>query len=179
MAAMLNALLGDSRRDRLFVVLFWGTVATFAVMVVCAWLQVISRYVFNFPLGWTEELARVMMFWFTFLAIGALVRRRRLMMVDAFVVMMPPRGRILLSGIMHVLSALCLVWLLVLSIQLMELASGQKSTALELPYAYIYLSLPVGLAGAVIYLAAVGIFDLRRAIAGGADLADKRQIGDR
>jgi TRAP-type C4-dicarboxylate transport system permease small subunit len=177
MAAIYETLLGESRRDRLFAALFWGTVATFTIMVICAWLQVLSRYVFNFPLGWTEELARVMMFWFTFLATGALVRRRRLMMVDAFVSMLPSRGRILLSGVMHLFSALCLGWLLVLSIQLMELASGQKSTALEIPYAYIYLSLPVGLAGAVVYLVAIGIADLRKAAAGDTG-GDKRQIRD-
>ena len=161
---ILETLLGDARRDRLFQLLFWGIVATFAVMVMSAWLQVISRYFLNFPMGWTEELARVMMFWFAYLSIGALVRRRRLMVVDAFVSAMRPRLRQGVSGVNSLVAAAALAWLGVLSIDLMVLAEGQTSTALHIPYSLIYLSLPVGLAGGVVYLVAVAIVDLRAAL---------------
>lgn len=164
---ILDSFLGDARRDILFRFLFWGTVATFSVMVACAWLQVISRYFFNMPLGWTDEMSLIMMFWFAFLSIGVLARRRRLMMVDAFVVFLPRRGRLILSAIVQLGSAACLAWVAFLCVRLMELAEGQLSTAMKIPYSLIYLSLPIGLAGAVVYLAAVGIADLRLAISVG------------
>lgn len=160
----LGTLLGDGRRDPLFLILFWGVVATFATMVVSAWLQVISRYFIHYPLGWTEELARVMMFWFAYLSVGLLVRRRRLMVVDAFVAQMPSRLRLVVSGANSLVGAATLAWLAYLSIDLVELAAGQTSTALHIPYGLIYVSLPIGLAGAVIYLLAVGIADTRRAL---------------
>lgn len=163
-SGILAALLGDARRDGLFRVLFWGIVVTFGLMVLSAWLQVISRYFFSYPLGWTEELARVSMFWFAYLSIGVLVRRRRLMMVDAFVVLMRPRLRLTVATINSFLAAAALLWLGILSVELMGVASGQSSPALQIPYALIYLSLPVGLAGGFVYMVAVGITDLRRVL---------------
>lgn len=157
-------LLGDSRNDRLYIALFWGIVVTFTAMVIAAWLQVISRYLVSFPLGWTEELARVMMFWFAYLSIGALVRWRRLMMVDAFVTLMRPRWRIGINGVNAIIAAAALAWLGFLGVELMGVASGQTSPALQIPYSLIYLSLPIGLGGAVLYLVAIGIADLRRAM---------------
>ena len=153
----------DETREPLFRLLFWGTVIAFGVMVVAAWLQVISRYFFNYPLGWTGELAQIMMFWFTFLAVGTLVRKRRLMKVDAFIIQFPRRAQLFISAVVNLASAVFLSWLWYLSLRLMELASRQISTALHIPYKYIYLSLAVGLAGAVVYFVAIAIADLRLA----------------
>jgi TRAP-type C4-dicarboxylate transport system permease small subunit len=162
----------------LFVGLFWGVVVTFSVMVVSAWLQVVSRYFAKFPLGWTEELSRVMMFWFTYLSVGALIRRRRLMMVDAFVGHLRPRLRLTISGVNSLIAAAALVWLGWLSIDLMAVASGQRSTALQIPYSLIYLSLPLGLAGAVLYLLAVGVADLKQALSSASVDRFERQAND-
>ncbi len=180
-SAMVNRLVGDSGRDRVFLVLFWGTVASFGVMVVCAWTQVISRYFFGYSLGWTEELAQIMMFWFTYLSVGVLIRRRRLMKVDAFTVNIPARPRTFLSAAIHLASAIFLAWLGYLSIRLMDLASSQISTALKIPYEYIYLSLPIGLLGAVIYCLAIAIGDFRAGLGprdSKSDPTAKRQTRD-
>ena len=65
------------QNDPLFRILRWGVIVTFMVMVMAALLQVISRYFFGYPLGWTGELAQIMMIWFAFLSVAVLVRRRR------------------------------------------------------------------------------------------------------
>ena len=55
----------------------------------------------------------MMMFWFTYLSVGALVRRRRLMVVDAFVGQLRPRPRVAISGLTSLFAAVALIWLCV------------------------------------------------------------------
>lgn len=47
-------------------------------------LQVISRYVFNSPLGWSDELARYFLIWSTFLSASYCVRHRISIKIDQF-----------------------------------------------------------------------------------------------
>ena len=52
--------MSDEQSDLLFKMFRWGIIVTFIIMVIAALLQVISRYFFNYPLGWTGELAQIM-----------------------------------------------------------------------------------------------------------------------
>lgn len=148
------------KNDPLFWTLRWGVIVTFMVMVIAALLQVISRYFFGYPLGWTGELAQIMMIWFAFLAVAVLVRRRRLMRVDALLIQLSPRWRAIVNGLVHLFAAGCIGWMAYLSVRLMDLAGKQVSTALKIPYPYIYLSITIGLTGAAIYFLYCGITDL-------------------
>jgi TRAP-type C4-dicarboxylate transport system permease small subunit len=120
-------------------------VVAFSGMVVSALLQVASRYVFNSPLGWTEELAKFLMVWWTFLTVGLLSWQGRLLGIDAALLTMGPRSAHLTSAAAQAVSAIVIGWLSLLGIRLVELAGDQITPALDVPYAWIYLSLPVGL----------------------------------
>lgn len=48
-------------------------------------LQVISRYIFNTPFAWTEELARFALLWLTFVSAGFVMARRIHIAVDLLV----------------------------------------------------------------------------------------------
>lgn len=153
------AWISEERKDPLFLFFRWGIIITFMVMVVAALLQVISRYFFNYPLGWTGELAQIMMIWFAFLTVPILVRRQRLMRVDALLIQLSPYWRCCINGVINLLSAMCIGWMAYLSIRLMDLAGSQVSTALKIPYPYIYLSITLGFSGATIYFIYCGIKD--------------------
>ncbi len=149
----------EEQNDFLLKFFRWGIIVSFIIMVVAALLQVISRYFFNYPLGWTGELAQIMMIWFAFLTIPVLVRRRRLMRVDALLIQLSPFWRACTNGVVNLLSAACIGWIAILSIRLMELAGKQVSTALKIPYSYIYLSITIGLFGATLYFVICAISD--------------------
>ena len=51
----------------LFLPLRWLTAALLSVVVVVTLLQIVLRYAFNAPLIWSEELARFLTVWMTFL----------------------------------------------------------------------------------------------------------------
>ena len=144
----------------------WIVIISFIVMVVSAWLQVISRYIIQYPLGWTGELSRIMLFWFTFMSIGALVFQRSMMRVDAFVSAVPAWLQTLLSIVVHVVQSLFFVWLIYLSMRLVILAKDQVSTALRIPYSYIYFSLPLGLAIGGFYSLKLAWKDMKGLFAG-------------
>lgn len=156
----------NSEKSLLFQGVRWIVVIAFGVMVVSAWLQVIFRYVIQYPLGWTEELCRIMLFWCSFISLGALVYRRGLMRVDAFVSVFPPKIQAGISVCVHLVQMLFFFWLIYLCMRLVVLADSQMSTALKIPYSYIYLSLPLGLAAAVIYSFKTGWTDFKGILTG-------------
>ena len=141
-------------------------ITAFILMVSSAWLQVISRYFFGYSLGWTEEVAQISLFWVTFMTAAHLAASRRLMKVDAFLVLAPPRLRLALLSFTQILAAFGFVYLAWLGIRLMDLAANQTSTALKIPYSAIYLSLPAGISVLVLHLLIHGLHDARMAVRG-------------
>lgn len=115
-----------------------------AAMVAAAVAQVISRYVFNSPIGWTEELAKLLMVWWTFLAVGVLAFKGRLLAIDALLLALGPRPAHAIVAFAQGVSAVVTGFLAWLGVRLVGLAGTQISPALDVPYAIIYASLPVG-----------------------------------
>ncbi len=155
----------------------WIVVITFVVMVVSAWLQVISRYIIRYPLGWTGELSQIMLFWFSFMSVGALVYSRGMMRVDAFVSVIPPRWQTIVSVLVHVIQAIFFAWLVYLSMKLVILAADQTSTAVKIPYSYIYFSLPLGLTVGCFYSLKLAWKDLK-GLTSGSFQVTKRGEGE-
>jgi len=57
----------------------------FVVLIILATLQILFRYVFMYPLPWTEELARFTLVWVTFLGAASATRRKLHLAVDFFI----------------------------------------------------------------------------------------------
>jgi TRAP-type transport system small permease protein len=148
----------------LLVVIRVIVIVIFAIMVTAAIAQVIFRYVLGFPLGWTEELARIMMIWWVFLCVAVLASQRKLLAVDALLLVLPPRGQAFLMAFVHLLSAAFIGWMAWLGVRLVGLAGTQTSVALEIPYAWIYAALPTGIGLAGLYFLLNGLVDLHRAV---------------
>ena len=123
-----------------------------AVMVVVAFVQVVLRYVFNDPLAWNEEVARWCFVWMTFLGAALAVKRNAHVRIDNLLLAFPPLGQkalLLLSN--YVSSVVCFV-LLLNGWQLVQ-ASILTSTALQWDLKYFFVSLPVGAALMLFYIA--------------------------
>ncbi|MEM8663680.1 MAG: TRAP transporter small permease [Pseudomonadota bacterium] len=137
-----------------------------AAMVVAALVQVVSRYVFNSPLGWTEELVKLLMVWWTFLAVAVLAFRGKLLAIDALLIAVSPRTAHAIIAFAQVVSAVVIGWLGWLGVRLVGLAGTQITPALDIPYAYIYASLPVGLILATLGFAVRAVIHGRQAVSG-------------
>ncbi len=133
----------------------------FGLMVIAALLQVVSRYVFNSPLGWTEELAKLLMVWWTFLAVGVLAFRGRLLGIDAVIMTLSPVMAHRTMALAQFASAFIIGWLAYLGVRLVGLAGTQITPSLDIPYAVIYASLPIGLGLAALGFLVRGAMHLR------------------
>jgi TRAP-type C4-dicarboxylate transport system permease small subunit len=118
-------------------------------MVVIAGLtitQVILRYIFSYPLVWSEELSILVFIYLGFIGIGLAYAQGKHLYVDALLVMLPRPIRKVIEGIALGFSA---IFLLVVIEQMIKLIIvtykvGINTPALQLPKAFIYISLPIG-----------------------------------
>ncbi|MBM4315539.1 MAG: TRAP transporter small permease, partial [Deltaproteobacteria bacterium] len=109
--------------------------------------QVVLRYVFNDPLTWSEEMARIAFIYLAFIGIGAAYGRRKHMAIDAVVILLPPRiRRAVECAVVGIASVFLLAVIMLTARSMLELHRMDVTTpALEYPMAFVYLIIPLGL----------------------------------
>lgn len=118
-------------------------VALFAIILMVMICQVTSRYVFNAPLTWTEELARYLFIWACYLGAPVATRRGNHVTI-VFVLERVPKGlaRIVGWGIQAV-SLVFFLQLAVLGAILTVRSHSVEAITLPIPWSLIYLAVPV------------------------------------
>jgi C4-dicarboxylate transporter DctQ subunit len=105
----------DYRAVRLLVALeSIAVVAMIAAILAIATIQVVSRYVFNTSVQWTEELAQLCLVWLVFIAAGLVSSQDAHVTIRVLGGALGPRGRRLLAGFAYlavILSSAVLIWL--------------------------------------------------------------------
>lgn len=109
-------------------------------------LQVLTRFIFDLPLRWTEELSIYILSWVSFLGASVGIKRWAHIGVEAFVILLPKR----LQHYVSLLSlGLCMVFFVIMiyfgfEIVQKQITTGQVSPAMRIPMYLAYLSVPVG-----------------------------------
>ncbi|MBR8741810.1 TRAP transporter small permease [Nocardiopsis sp. MG754419] len=116
--------------------------ATFGLLV----LQVLTRYVFAAPLSWTEELARFLLVWLTFLAAGHLAGRRLHIRVDLVVDRLGSRGALVVDVLAGVVVIATSAVMTVAAVALVASAAGLTAPASGVPIPVVYLAAALGFA---------------------------------
>jgi TRAP-type C4-dicarboxylate transport system permease small subunit len=124
----------------------WIVIVLMGIMTVLVSAQIISRYVFNFPLGWTEEMARFSFVWVSFLGASALMQVREHINVTVFVDAFPPRLRTLCSFLANCCGLICIYFFCIGGIALTTNEWRQLAPATEVPMGWIYVVIPVSAA---------------------------------
>jgi TRAP-type transport system small permease protein len=135
----INALINKCEK-----VLDWITSAILAALLLIVLAQIVSRYVLNASLPWTEEAARYLMIWGVMLGASLAYRHGYLISIETFVNRFPAPVRKLIRRA-NVLMSLCFTGILtVYGANLCVLGAKMESPALELSYLWVYLAIPVG-----------------------------------
>lgn len=117
------------------------SVAIFA-MTLIIFLQVISRYIFNSPLVWSEELSRYLFVWISFLAIADAVRTKSHIALSILTDRMNEDRKQIISRLNYSLT--CIIGIITYGgIVLMNLGIHQSSATLGVPMFLVYLVIPV------------------------------------
>jgi TRAP-type C4-dicarboxylate transport system permease small subunit len=149
-----TALQATDREDRLASMglidrLFSGVVAALLAAIFITLLsQVVMRYVFGSPLAWSEELARYLFVWLTFLGAGLAFRLGAHIAVDLLTDYLKQRVGMfsvqLLRLVIQMLVAVFLIAMLAGGVNLVRGTVGQVTPGLGISMAWVYLAIPVG-----------------------------------
>lgn len=116
-------------------------------MVAIIFIQVVMRYVFSNALSWSEELARYLYVWSTWVGVSYSARRGTHLRITMFRDSLSPKGRRGLEIIVTIIWILFGIFVLCLGIEAVSTiaAFGQLSSAMRIPMQFCYLSIPVGM----------------------------------
>jgi TRAP-type C4-dicarboxylate transport system permease small subunit len=131
----------------------WVVALLVAALVLLIFSGVLSRYVFNYSLAWSDELAALCFVWLTLLGSVAALRRRTHMTMGFFPHFFGPRGQRRVG--LYVMGAILffLAYMVAQGIVLTHATLRDYSPVLRFPVGLSYLSLPV--AGALMFTYAV------------------------
>ena len=109
-------------------------------------LQVVSRYVFNYPFDWPEELARYLFVWVALLGAALALKRGAHFSIDALVKRLSARWRRIVPLLIHITLGLFSLIVAIKGFQLALRVGEQLSSGMEISMTYAYLSVPVSFA---------------------------------
>lgn len=115
-------------------------IAVFAIII----FQVFTRYVLNLPLPWSEEVARLLVVWLTFVGAGFVASRNAHIAVDILAVYLPRKlatATQIFSMLTVVAASAYMVWA---AVSLMLLTGPLRMTATSLPMPLLYGAVFVG-----------------------------------
>jgi TRAP-type C4-dicarboxylate transport system permease small subunit len=121
----------------------WVVGGLVAALVILVGSGVLARYVFNYSLAWSDELAGLGFVWLTLLGSVAATRRRTHMVIGFLPKLFGPAGQRAIG--LYAMAAILLFCGFMVSegIVLTAATMGDKSAVLRMPVGLSYLSLPV------------------------------------
>ena len=121
----------------------WIVIVLMLVMTVTVSLQIVFRYVFNIPLGWSEEMARFSFVWVSFFGASALMRVREHVNVTVFVDNFPPRLRAVCVLAANLCALVFAYYFVVGGIALTTNEWAQLAPAMQIPMGWVYVVIPI------------------------------------
>jgi len=123
--------------DWLAFIIFWG-------MAVIVFLQFFTRYVLNDSFAWTEEIARYLLMWITFIGAAIAMRRGTHISVEVAHMFLPPRFVPVLNFTIDVLVVGFVGLLCWFSISITRLMGIQTMTVFPWPMSIVYGGIALG-----------------------------------
>lgn len=116
----------------------------FLALVATLFIQVLSRFVFESPLDFTEELSRVLLIWLVFVSAARGMALAEHFVVDAMLLLLPPA---VASAISYVVDAVCVAFMLAvcwISYRTSLGGAGEIMPAMQVSIIVQTLAMPVG-----------------------------------
>jgi len=143
--------------ERVLILVAWPM---FAIYIVAIFTQVIARNYLQIPITWLDEIARMLFLWTIMLGSAVAVRRRVHYDIEIF----PPRfvqTNTVLKFLSHLVTLVVILVMLVYGWQYADMSMFNESEALEVPWAYTYVSMPIAAAAMASFWIETVIDDLR------------------
>lgn len=102
-------------------------------------LQVVTRYVFNYSMSWSDELVRYFLVWSCFLSVSFCVKKRISIKIDSLLHALPEKAKPWLRAVRHLIILIFCIIMIPFAVTFIRqaVASGATSAAMEIPMYYI------------------------------------------
>ena len=122
----------------------WLCIIILGGMTLCIFLQVIFRYVFKSPLTWSEEIARYLFIWMTFIGAYSGARQGKHIGVEALQRALPGVVGKAVTSLAHLITAAFFMIIAFNTCTAWPKLARQTSPALEIPMTCVYVSMIIG-----------------------------------
>ena len=136
-------------------------IATFTGMFLCVIVQVVPRYFFGDPTTWSDELARYLFVWCSFIGWVIAARRRSHLGIALVAERSPPRVQAAIELFGALASAAFAGVLLYYGLQITSRNADVETVTLFFTFGVVYAIVPV----AALAIGALALADARRAVA--------------
>ena len=123
-------------------VIILGLSAMFLILLA----QVIMRYVFSRPLTWSEEAARFIFVYVSFIGISYAYRQKGHIRMEVVVNLFPQAVRRGLEVLINLGTIALFCYMIPFSFRFIGIQAGVKATATLIPMSIVYTALPLGMA---------------------------------
>lgn len=156
----------------IFHALEWLAMICLVVMTGVVFFDVILRYIFNQGMPWTQEIATLLLVWFSLIGMAIGVGERIHISIEMFTMKCPKKVIGILESINHVLIAAIGGMMLYYGLQIMNVTKNSTMPATKMPSAVLYIILP--LSGILVFLNALIVAAKRdKELLGEAEKEDK------
>ncbi|MFZ5945332.1 MAG: TRAP transporter small permease [Bacillota bacterium] len=123
-------------------------VVLFSLMTFFIFAQVLSRFLLNFSLAWTEELGRFTCVWLVYMSASAAIKRSRHIRVELIFLVLKSRAKKLMAIVSDLIWLAFSIWLVKDGIKVITMlyGHGQTSPAVQVPVWIAYSIVPLGYA---------------------------------
>ncbi len=121
----------------------WLSIFLFCTIFILGLLQVVSRWIFNNPLTWSEESIQLMYVWICYLGWIIAERQGSHIRITFLVGKLPPKGQVLINIFNHLLTITFSVLMVVYGISMVRKSLGTPVTIPWLHYGWIYVIAPI------------------------------------
>ena len=150
----------------LYAALGWTLIVLLAGMVVVVFLQVLSRYLLDASLIWSEEVARLLFICLIFVGTAVLARGRNHLTVTAFVDLLPDRGRHLADAVVSAIGLICASYLVRGAWATFLREWDQRTPALQFPMGVVFAVVLASCVLLLLWLAVTLTASLRDVVTG-------------
>lgn len=116
----------------------------FIALAVLVFFQVITRFVIDYPLAWSEEISRYLMIYIVFLGSALAVKDRQHIAIDFLTEIVKPANKRRLNGVILVISSLFFIILTYFGFVLTFTVLDQATPTLRFSIAWAYAAIPIG-----------------------------------
>ncbi len=130
----------------------WALILMLSAMAVIVFANVSLRYLTNYSITWSEEVARYLMIWVTFLGAGLALRYGNHVAITNLQDMAPRRGQILLRLLIVLLLVTFFAIMVWMGYDYMSRMRFQMTPATRISFSYVYAAMPIGFVLLIVHL---------------------------